>query len=87
MRLDAGARAHAKSGDAATISGYPGKGDTVDRALSAFALACVDRAQKDHAALAKAMRAGRVKAWQKNRQTASCASPELCSIVRRPEGG
>jgi hypothetical protein len=56
------ARAHAKSGDAATISGYLGKSDTFDRALGTFALAYADQTQKDHATLAKAIRSGRVKA-------------------------
>ena len=56
------ARAHAKSGDAATISGYLGKSDTFDRALAAFALLYADQTQKDHAVLAKAIRSGRVQA-------------------------
>ena len=56
------ARAHAKSGDAATISGYLGKGDAFDLALSKFALAYADQVEKDHAALVKAIRSGRVKA-------------------------
>jgi uncharacterized protein (DUF2252 family) len=56
------ARAHAKSGDAATISGYLGKSDTFDRALAAFALVYADQAQKDHATLVKAIRSGRVQA-------------------------
>ena len=56
------ARAHAKSGDAATISGYLGKGDTFDRALGAFALAYADQTQKDHATLVKAIRSGRIEA-------------------------
>jgi uncharacterized protein (DUF2252 family) len=56
------ARAHAKSGDAATISGYLGKGDAFDRAMGEFAVAYADQTQKDHAALAKAIRSGRVKA-------------------------
>jgi uncharacterized protein (DUF2252 family) len=56
------ARAHAKSGDAATISGYLGKSDAFDRALGAFALAYADQTQKDHAVLAKAIRSGRVQA-------------------------
>ena len=43
------ARAHAKSGDAATISGYLVKSDAVDRAPGAFALAYADQTQKDHA--------------------------------------
>ncbi len=56
------ARAHAKSGDAATISGYLGRSGTFDRALGTFALAYADQAQKDHATLVKAIRSGRVKA-------------------------
>jgi len=56
------ARAHAKSGDAATISGYLGKSDAFDRALGKFALAYADQTQKDHAALVNAIRSGRVKA-------------------------
>jgi hypothetical protein len=56
------ARAHAKSGDAATISGYLGKSGTFDRALGTFALAYADQTQKDYAVLVKAIRSGRVKA-------------------------
>jgi hypothetical protein len=56
------ARAHAKSGDAATISGYLGKSDVFDAALGRFALAYADQVQKDHAALAQAIRSGRVDA-------------------------
>jgi len=56
------ARAHAKSGDAATISGYLGKSDTFDRALGQFARAYADQTQKDHAALVKAISSGRVNA-------------------------
>jgi uncharacterized protein (DUF2252 family) len=56
------ARAHAKSGDAATISGYLGKSGTFDRALGTFALAYADQTQKDHTTLVKAIRSGRVKA-------------------------
>ena len=56
------ARAHAKSGDAATISGYLGKSDAFDHALGEFALAYADQIQNDHAALGKAIRNGRVEA-------------------------
>ena len=56
------ARAHAKPGDAATISDYLGNGDTFDRALGTFALAYADQTQKDHAVLVKAIRSGRVQA-------------------------
>lgn len=56
------ARAHAKSGDAATISGYLGKGDPFDQAMGKFALAYADQTQKDHAALVEAVKTGRVEA-------------------------
>jgi hypothetical protein len=54
------ARAHAKSGDASTISGYLGKSDRFDRALGAFSLAYADQNEKDHASLVEAVRTGRV---------------------------
>lgn len=56
------ARAHAKSGDSATISGYLGKSDTFDQALGEFAMAYADQNEQDHAALVKAVRSGRVEA-------------------------
>ncbi|TCK36323.1 uncharacterized protein (DUF2252 family) [Paraburkholderia sp. BL8N3] len=56
------ARAHAKSGDAATISGYLGKSDTFDEAIGAFSVAYADQTERDHAALVKAVRDGRVEA-------------------------
>lgn len=55
------AHAHAKSGDAATISGYLGKGDEFDEALGDFAVAYADQNEKDHAALVSAVKSGRVK--------------------------
>ena len=56
------ARAHAKSGDAATISGYLGKGDQFDDGMGSFALAYADQNERDYAALLQAERAGRIKA-------------------------
>ncbi|MNN16563.1 hypothetical protein D3C81_1297070 [compost metagenome] len=56
------ARAHAKSGDAATISGYLGKGDTFDEALGDFSLAYADQTEQDHAILVEAVNSGRVEA-------------------------
>ncbi|MBD9500869.1 DUF2252 domain-containing protein [Pseudomonas sp. BGr12] len=55
------ARAHAKSGDAASISGYLGKGDAFDKAIGDFALLYADQTERDHDALVKAARSGRVK--------------------------
>jgi uncharacterized protein (DUF2252 family) len=54
------ARAHAKSGDAATISGYLGKTDAFDQAIGKFALAYADQTERDHAALKAAARSGRI---------------------------
>jgi len=56
------ARAHAKSGDSATISGYLGKTDAFDRAIGKFALAYADQNERDHAALKVAVKSGRIKA-------------------------
>jgi uncharacterized protein (DUF2252 family) len=56
------ARAHAKSGDAATISGYLGKGDQFDLAMGEFAIAYAEQTERDHAALVEAVKTGRVEA-------------------------
>jgi uncharacterized protein (DUF2252 family) len=56
------ARAHARTGDAAVIGGYLGKSDMFDSALAKFAVSYADQADRDHALLVKAVRAGRVKA-------------------------
>ncbi|MEC4748486.1 DUF2252 domain-containing protein [Methylomicrobium sp. Wu6] len=55
------ARAHARSGDASTISGYLGKTDKFDRAIGEFSLAYADQTRRDHAALVKAVNSGRIK--------------------------
>jgi uncharacterized protein (DUF2252 family) len=54
------ARAHAKSGDAALISGYLGKTDSFDQAIGKFAIAYADQNEKDHATLADAEKTGRI---------------------------
>jgi hypothetical protein len=56
------ARVHARTGDAAMISGYLGKSDSFDRAIGAFALAYADQTERDHAELIEAANAGRMKA-------------------------
>jgi uncharacterized protein (DUF2252 family) len=55
------ARAHAKAGDPWMISGYLGKQDEFDKAIGRFALAYADQAEKDHASLKAAVRAGKIK--------------------------
>jgi uncharacterized protein (DUF2252 family) len=54
------AHAHAKSGDAALISGYLGKSDDFDQAIGEFALAYADQNEQDHAALVAAVKAGQI---------------------------
>jgi uncharacterized protein (DUF2252 family) len=62
------ARAHARTGDAALIGGYLGKNDTFDLALARFATAYANQAERDHAILVKAIRAGRLKARNTTRR-------------------
>ena len=54
------ARAHARTGDAARISGYLGKSDAFDAAIEKFAVAYADQTERDHEALVKAVRAKRL---------------------------
>ena len=54
------ARAHARSGDSASISGYLGTNDQFDRAVATFAQAYADQTGRDHAALVAAAHAGRI---------------------------
>lgn len=54
------ARAHARSGDAARISGYLGKGRPMAEAIAEFGFAYGEQTLKDHHALQEAIQAGRV---------------------------
>jgi hypothetical protein len=56
------AKAHARSGDPAAIAGYLGSGPAFDRALAAFAEAYADQNERDHAALAQAVKSGALEA-------------------------
>lgn len=56
------ARAHARGGDAATISGYVGNGKELAAALVDFSGAYADRTEADHAALLAAIAEGRLEA-------------------------
>ena len=53
------ARAHAKSGKAAEISGYLGSGKNFDYAVSDYAISYADQVEKDYEAFRVAVRAGR----------------------------
>ena len=56
------ALAHARTGDAATISGYLGDDDTFDRAVGRFAERYADLNGHDHAAHLDAIESGRIEA-------------------------
>ena len=51
-----------QTGDAAMISGYLGKSDRFDEAIGDFADAYANQNERDHAALAAAVKAGQVEA-------------------------
>ena len=44
------------------ISGYLGKSDSFDKAVAAFSIAHADQNERDHAALKRAIRDGKVEA-------------------------
>jgi uncharacterized protein (DUF2252 family) len=57
------ARAHARSGEPAKISGYLGKSDVFDKAVADFSIAYADQAERDHETLMKAVRAGKLEVF------------------------
>ncbi len=62
------ALSHARSGHPAILTGYMGKSDTFDQAIAGFAVAYADQNERDHAALARAVKKGQVKAaFEKDR--------------------
>jgi len=56
------ALAHARSGSSNMLSGYMGKSDAFDQALAEFSVAYADQNERDHAALERAVRLGKVQA-------------------------
>jgi uncharacterized protein (DUF2252 family) len=56
------ALSHARSGIAVQLSGYMGRSEAFDDAVAAFSMAYADQNEKDHAALVRAIRAGKVEA-------------------------
>ena len=56
------ARAHARSGDAAAITGYVGQSDALPEAMADFAATYADQTERDHEVLAQSARSGKVKA-------------------------
>jgi uncharacterized protein (DUF2252 family) len=56
------ALSHARSGDAAMLSGYMGNSDTLDRAFAKFSFAYADQNEKDHASFMRAIKSGKLEA-------------------------
>ena len=56
------ARAHARSGDAALISGYLGNSARFDHAVANFARRYADQTQRDYEELVAAVKSGRIRA-------------------------
>lgn len=56
------ARAHARSGNPATIAGYLGKATAFDDAMAEFGARYADQTERDHAAFVKAIKAGQIPA-------------------------
>src|SRR5262245_10409381 len=54
------ARAHARSGDAALISGYLGKSDAFELALAAFSRAYADQSEQDYQVMRAAVKSGKL---------------------------
>jgi uncharacterized protein (DUF2252 family) len=56
------ALSHARSCDAAMLSGYLGSSDTFDQSIVAFSLAYADQNEKDYASLTRAIKSGKIEA-------------------------
>jgi len=56
------ALSHARSGVSVALSGYMGRSDVFDRAIAAFSVEYADQNEKDHAALDRAIRQGKIEA-------------------------
>jgi uncharacterized protein (DUF2252 family) len=56
------ALSHARSGDAAILSGYMGNSDTFDQAITDFSFGYADQNEKDHASFIRAIKYGKIEA-------------------------
>lgn len=76
------ARAHARSGQPALISGYLGSSDKFDEAIADFSVAYADQSERDHALLVSAVRKGRIQAVMEGNGTSGSAEP-LSSLLTK----
>ncbi|MRR23078.1 DUF2252 domain-containing protein [bacterium] len=56
------ALSHARTGDAAMLSGYMGSGDVLDKAVAEFSFAYADQNEQDYASFMKAVKSGKIEA-------------------------
>ena len=56
------ALSHARSGNSSVLAGYMGRSDVLDKAIAEFSVAYADQNERDHAALARAVKQGTVPA-------------------------
>ena len=56
------ALSHARSGDAAMLSGYMGNSDTFDLAIEKFSFAYADQNERDYETFMKAIKSGKIEA-------------------------
>jgi uncharacterized protein (DUF2252 family) len=56
------ALSHARAGSSVALSGYMGKSDAFEKAITSFSFAYADQNEKDHTALMRAIKAGKVEA-------------------------
>ncbi len=56
------ALSHARSGDAAMLSGYMGTSDKFDKAISSFSFEYADQNEKDYSSLTRAIKEGKIEA-------------------------
>ena len=60
------AKGHARSGDPMELAGYCGTGNRLDDGITEFAERYAEQTKRDHQALVKAIKAGKVKASSAN---------------------
>ncbi len=68
------ARAHARGGDAVAIAGYVGRSSAFDDAITRFAVAYADQAERDYEAFMSAIASGRLEMMPGARPRSKAAS-------------
>ena len=64
------AKGHARSGDPMQLTGYCGAGNRLDNAIAEFSDRYAEQTERDHAALKKAIKAGKISTSRDPKMTA-----------------